>query len=102
LAAGGNLNAATLQLTGGLVDTVRNYDETDGGGTGFVFENLSAGTIADSVGWALSTYYERPEHIAAMQRRAMVEDCSWAHAAERYGEIYRLAYERRRGHPFGK
>lgn len=90
-----------VRATGGLVDTVQNYDESTGGGTGFVFQNLSAAAIADSVGWALSTYYERPAHLAAMRRRAMTEDCSWAHAAARYVEIYHLAYERRRGHRFG-
>jgi starch synthase len=89
-----------VRATGGLVDTVQNYNEKAGGGTGFVFDDLSAGTIADAVGWALSTYYDRPDHIAKMRRRGMAEDFSWGRAAASYAQLYRHAYERRRGHSF--
>ena len=89
-----------VRATGGLVDTVRNYQEAGGAGTGFVFENLSAEALANTIGWALSTYHDRPHHIRAMRQRAMEGDFSWDHAADAYQDLYLEAYRRRRGHPF--
>ena len=89
-----------VRATGGLVDTVASYDEAHGGGTGFVFHDLNAGSLADTIGWAISTWYERPGHIEAMRRRAMREDHSWDRAASEYVDLYLTAYARRRGHAF--
>jgi starch synthase len=88
-----------VRATGGLVDTVRSYDERDGGGTGFVFNDLTPTGLADTIGWALSTYFERPQHIDRMRRTAMAQDFSWHRAAGEYEQLYREAYLRRRGHP---
>ncbi len=86
--------------TGGLLDTVANYDQATGNGTGFIFWDLTPGAIADTVGWALSTYFERPDHVVAMRKRAMWQDFSWDRAAAAYEQLYREAYQIRRGHPF--
>ena len=66
-----------VRATGGLVDTVANYDETTGGGTGFVFDDLSPDSLADTIGWASSTWYDRRDHIETMRQRAMAQDFSW-------------------------
>jgi starch synthase len=89
-----------VRATGGLVDTVTSYDEATGGGTGFVFHDLDARSLADTVGWAVSTWYDRPAHIEALRRRAMQDDHSWGQAAREYVAIYLAAYARRRGHGF--
>jgi starch synthase len=86
--------------TGGLLDTVVNYDQATGDGTGFIFWDLTAGALADTVGWALSTYFERPAHIEAMRKRAMQQDFSWDRAAAAYEGLYHEAYQIRRGHAF--
>jgi starch synthase len=49
------------------------------------------------VGWALSTYFDRPRELEAMRRRGMKMDFSWTRAAARYEEHYREAYRRRNG-----
>jgi starch synthase len=90
-----------VRATGGLVDTVQNYDERAGAGTGFVFHDLYPSAIANTMGWALSTYFDRPAHITAMRRLAMQQDFSWDRAAQAYEQLYLEAYQRRRGHPFG-
>jgi starch synthase len=98
-----SLRYATLPVvraTGGLADTVENYDEATGGGTGFVFRDLTADSLANTVGWALSTFHDRPDHMAKLRRRAMAQDFSWERAAAAYEQLYRDAYARRRGHPF--
>ena len=73
-----------VRATGGLVDTVTSYDEASGAGTGFVFDDLDPGSLADTIGWAVSTWYNRPAHIEAMRRRAMRDDHSWDRAAREY------------------
>ena len=89
-----------VRATGGLVDTISNYDEKTGTGTGFMFHDLNRTSIANTIGWALSTYFNRPAHIAAMRQQAMQQDYSWARAAGEYERLYLEAYHRRRGHPF--
>jgi starch synthase len=86
-----------VRETGGLVDTVASYDERDGGGTGFMFRDLSPESVANTVGWALSTYYDRSAHIDAMRRRAMRQDFSWERAALEYEKLYLDAIHRRSG-----
>jgi starch synthase len=99
-----SLRYATLPVvraTGGLVDTVQNYDERTGGGTGFMFTDLAPDSLANTIGWAVSTWFDRPGHIQAMRQRAMEQDNSWDRAAAAYEDMYHRAYERRRGHRFG-
>ncbi|HVJ83660.1 MAG TPA: glycosyltransferase, partial [Planctomycetia bacterium] len=86
-----------VRSTGGLKDTVDNYDETTGGGTGFRFNDLTAPAIANSVGWATATWYDRPEHIATLRDRAMRVRFDWGMAAKQHADAYRWAIERRRG-----
>jgi starch synthase len=89
-----------VRATGGLADTVRGYDERTGRGTGFSFHDLTPGALFDAVGWAVSTWYDRPQHVRQMRLEAMAEDFSWQHAAVEYEKLYLLAYERRRRHRF--
>ncbi len=89
-----------VRATGGLVDSVRPYDEATGDGTGFVFQDLTPASLGDTIGWALATWYQRPAHIACMRRRGMAEDFSWERAAAEYERLYRTAYARRRGQAF--
>ena len=98
-----SLRYATLPIvraTGGLADTVETYDESNGGGTGFVFKDLTIDALTNTIGWAVSTFHDRPEHMQTMRVRAMGQDFSWERAAAQYEELYRDAYARRRGHPF--
>jgi starch synthase len=89
-----------VRSTGGLKDTVENYEEASGSGTGFVFADLNPASLVNTVGWALSTYFDRPGHIRRMRQTAMARDWSWERAAGDYQRLYEDAYQRRRGHPF--
>ncbi len=80
-----------IRATGGLEDTVEQYDEKTGDGTGFKFFDATERAIYNTVGWAVSTYYDRPEHYKAMQKRAMKKSFSWKDSAERYEEAYERA-----------
>jgi starch synthase len=80
-----------VRATGGLDDTVEQYEEATGGGTGFKFWSATPGAVYDTVGWAVSTWYDRPEHIAQMRQRAMAQDFSWERSAGQYEALYARA-----------
>jgi starch synthase len=77
-----------VRATGGLNDTVQQYDEATGEGTGFKFFEPSPSAVYYTVGWAVSTYYDRPQHMRQMIGTAMAQDFSW----ERSAATYELAY----------
>ena len=80
-----------VRATGGLADTVEQYDEVTGRGTGFKFWELSAHAIYYAVGWAVSTFYDRKSHIASMIQQAMAQDYSWEKSAHAYLAAYARA-----------
>ncbi len=80
-----------VRATGGLDDTVAQYDEATGGGTGFKFWEPSAHAVYYTVGWAVSTYYDRPAHLRLMIARAMSQSFSWEDSARTYEAAYESA-----------
>ncbi len=80
-----------VRRTGGLTDTVRNYQEWDGGGDGFVFDDYRPESLYYTLGWAVSTFFDRPHHFQAMRRRVMERDFSWDADVRKYEEVYRHA-----------
>jgi starch synthase len=77
-----------VHRTGGLADTVENYNQDTGDGTGFMFDDLTPRAIYDTVGWAIWAYYNRPQHIQAMRKRGMQRNFSWETSARKYIEVY--------------
>jgi starch synthase len=77
-----------VRATGGLDDTVIQYDESTGAGTGFKFYEASAHAIYYTVGWAVSTYYDRRDHWNGIVRRAMRKRFSWEKSARGYEDAY--------------
>ncbi|MFA5042885.1 MAG: glycogen synthase GlgA [Kiritimatiellia bacterium] len=77
-----------VRAVGGLADTVENYDEASGRGTGFKFQDAAPRALYNTIGWAVSTWFDRPRHIALLRRQAMRRDFSWDKAAREYSEVY--------------
>jgi starch synthase len=91
-----SLRYGTLPLvraTGGLDDTVENYDPYTGRGTGFKFWEASGPALMDTLRWALRVY-DHPEVWQRLQRAAMAGDFSWARSAAAYVEVYEAAIAR--------
>lgn len=80
-----------VRATGGLDDTVDQYDEATGEGTGFKFWDATEDALYYTVGWAISTYYDRPLHIKKMVATAMKRDFSWKRQAHEYEATYHQA-----------
>ena len=83
-----------VRRTGGLVDTVENYDEGRGTGTGFLFDDLNPSAIYNTAGWAVWAWYNQREHIDAMRLRAMQQNFSWEKSARKYVKMYEDAREK--------
>lgn len=83
-----------VRRTGGLADTVENYNEKTGEGTGFMFDQLTPRAVYDTVGWAVWAYYNRPGHIKKMQKAGMKKTFTWDDAAKQYLDVYREAARR--------
>jgi starch synthase len=93
-----SLKYGTLPLvraTGGLDDTVEQYDEKTGGGTGFKFKEIDPMALHYCIGWAVSTYYDRRGHWNAMVDRAMSKEFTWEDSARKYVDFYGVAMERK-------
>jgi starch synthase len=86
-----------VRATGGLDDTVENYDPSTGAGTGFKLWDLNVDSLVGTVSWALDTYRTQPEAFRTMQLRAMGRRWGWDVAARRYAEVYDFAIDARRG-----
>ncbi len=84
-----------VRATGGLEDTVKQYNESLGTGTGFKFIQATPGALIDTIGWAVSTYFDRKEHLAQMIQSAMAEDYSWDRSAREYEALYERALSKR-------
>ncbi|MBF0508755.1 MAG: glycogen synthase GlgA [Deltaproteobacteria bacterium] len=84
-----------VRATGGLDDTVENYDPMTGAGWGFKFYDLTPDAIYNTVVWALSVYKEDKAVWRNLMLTAMAGQYAWDRAAATYERIYRLAKEKR-------
>jgi len=82
-----------VRATGGLDDTVENYNPDIGEGTGFKFWEASAKAIYNTVMWALDTYTNRKPHFKKLIKNAMKQHYSWDDSAQEYVKLYRRAIE---------
>ncbi|HRV31031.1 MAG TPA: glycogen/starch synthase, partial [Kiritimatiellia bacterium] len=85
-----------VHATGGLEDTIEQYNPDEGRGTGFKFYSPTGQAFHDTIGWAVSTWYDRPSHVTQMREQAMRVRFDWETSAQRYLAIYRRVVARQR------
>ena len=76
-----------VRETGGLKDTVQNYDKYANTGNGFVFSNYNAHEMMYALKHALSMYGNF-EIWSKIESNAMTADYSWKESAREYIELY--------------
>jgi starch synthase len=79
-----------VRATGGLVDTVEDYDPASGAGTGFRFGPAAPGALVGAVDRALVAYPDRSAWRTLM-RSGMTRDFGWERSARAYVELYARA-----------
>jgi starch synthase len=77
-----------VRATGGLDDTVDDFDRARRTGNGFKFQRYSASAMLEKIHEALYCYAE-PETWRTIQLNGMNTDNSWQAAAQKYLELYR-------------
>jgi starch synthase len=77
-----------VRATGGLADSVENFDPITDTGTGFVFENFDKWEFFAQVVRALEVYNHK-EIWLGIVKRAMKKDFSWDKVSEKYENLYR-------------
>lgn len=76
--------------TGGLADTIADYDPGKGRGTGFLFREYAASSLTECLRRALRVYADRRKW-RRMIASAMKRDFSWKRSALKYVELYKKA-----------
>ncbi len=79
-----------VRATGGLADTVDDFDARADRGTGFVFRAYDAWATFAAITRAVQTY-QFPEIWRRLQQRAMARDFSWPASANKYAALYHKA-----------
>jgi starch synthase len=77
-----------VRATGGLDDTIQEFDAGAGAGTGFKFEAASPAGLLAALSRAVEAY-GRQEQWALLVRNAMASDYSWPRSAREYLDLYR-------------
>jgi starch synthase len=76
-----------VRATGGLDDTVVQFNPLNGEGTGFKFEHYSAQALVDKIREAIY-WYTQPAAWRRIQQNGMRVDNSWQAAARKYVRVY--------------
>jgi starch synthase len=83
-----------VRATGGLDDTIRQFNPETGAGNGFKFVEATAAGLLASLRAAVELY-RQPERWAQLVQNAMACDYSWDRSAREYEQCYREVAARR-------
>ncbi len=84
-----------VRKTGGLADTVQEFDPETGRGNGFLFEEYSAEAMLDAIERAVGAY-GRKRAWKRLMAQSMRLDFTWKRVALKYVEAYQRAAASRR------
>jgi starch synthase len=83
-----------VRATGGLDDTVTDYNEKTGTGTGFKFSEYTPAALLDAIGRARAAF-ANPGIWKRLQLAGMRQDFSWDRSAGEYVKLYERALSSR-------
>ncbi len=82
--------------TGGIADTVQDYNPLASKGTGFLFSDFTPSAMQNAIKRALCLYTDK-DKMKKVIIDAMKIDFSWKRSAERYIKLYENAIKKKRG-----
>jgi starch synthase len=83
-----------VRATGGLDDTVEEWNPLQNTGTGFKFESYDAQALLDAVDRALAAFYDKTQWTKLMEN-GMAQNFSWEKPALEYAAVYEEAARKR-------
>lgn len=84
-----------VRSTGGLADTITDYDPETGQGNGFVFKDPEPNQFWEATRRAIQVYHQ-PEQWARLVQNSMNCDFSWTKSALEYINLYKSAIQKQR------
>jgi len=85
-----------VRRTGGLADTIFDYNQHNRTGNGFVFDEYTGAALAEALERALALW-DQKERWWHLMVRAMALSYSWEIPAKKYVRIYKAACKEQRG-----
>lgn len=79
--------------TGGLVDTIIDYNSNTQNGTGFLFKTYNSSALLDAIKRALNIFQRKAE-FENLKKKVMELDFSWKKSAQCYLELYQELKDR--------
>ena len=86
-----------VRATGGLDDSIEDFDPVTGRGTGFKFQEYDGAALLGALQRALAVYRNEPETWRHIQHNGMAKDFSWQASAVEYARLYEVAWKSRNG-----
>jgi len=83
-----------VRATGGLDDTIEEWDAKKGTGTGFKFSGFDPKDLLAEIDRAVEAFHDK-KGWRRLMRNGMARDYSWAGPAKEYGAVYEEAVKRR-------
>lgn len=83
-----------VRATGGLAETIIDYDADNIMGNGFSFKEFSVNGLKQALKRAINVYKKKPEVWKELVIRALNSDFSWKKPSGEYLKLYELALER--------
>lgn len=83
-----------VRATGGLDDTIEEWNAAEGTGTGFKFEGLDPHDFLSAIDRALAVFRDKAQWAKLMQN-GMAQDYSWQKPAAEYVKVYEEVARRR-------
>ncbi|HEY5583924.1 MAG TPA: glycogen synthase [Ruminiclostridium sp.] len=84
-----------VRATGGLAETIIDYDENNLEGNGFSFKEFSVNGFRLALERAIDVYKNKPGIWKELVLRALDSDFSWKKPSREYLKLYELAVERK-------
>lgn len=84
-----------VRATGGLADTIKEYDSTTGEGNGFVFEKYDSDEFLAAIKRAVELYANK-ETWEKIMKNGMQQDFSWKASAKKYMGLYEKAVDKKK------
>ena len=83
-----------VRATGGLDDTIEQYEPASGKGTGFKFRDYNGEALLDMIKYAVHCFQD-PAKWQRLMLNGMAQDYSWPVAAREYVKVYEKAKQGR-------
>jgi len=90
-----------VRATGGLDDTIADFNPLSAAGNGFKFRDYTASCLLEAIQRALQAYRDRPLWENLMVR-GMLADFSWERSASEYLKVYQETLEKKKSRTAGR